>query len=417
MVSFLLIALLGATPALAKDDPTLAYVGVHDGRLTPEAQRALAEQVAEVIEDTRRFEARGPEAAARAMAGREDIVAGDTYLSRGRRLLEDGRILHDQAQPEDAVPVLEQAIQALEAGSEAVDATRDLWDAHLYLGSSHMALGEQVLATRAWEGAVALSPERQPDAARIAPTVVQAYRAVQQGAQTGDLVVKTSGNASVTVNGRAIDDTLEGHPVGRVFVRARYDDGRSGFAVATVTPDETTTVELPPATLALPEIGTSTFAQAQGATSLYKALGQELGSDVIIIAGATEEDTGVIQAYAIASDTFSRPLKVALEGPMDDEVLGALPELLDALGERGTVPSIASVPTAAPVNVSDNTLLAGLLLDPQPVAPPSAGGGVKWWQVAAGGAGAILLGGGITALAVAGGSDGNRGTIIVGPVP
>jgi tetratricopeptide (TPR) repeat protein len=420
MVTAFLLPLLLGSPAHARERATVAIVGLHDPDLDPEGQRALVDRLAEAVEDGRRFEARRPADVARAIAGREEVVLADAFLASGRRLLEDGRILHDQAQPEEAAPVLEQAVDGLQQGMRAVDATRELWEAWLYLGSSHMALGEEEAATAAWRAAVALAPERQPDAARIAPTVVQAYRAVQVEAaqQTGALVVRADGKPRIRMNGRDLGEAparLDAHPAGTVHLRAMAENGAMVYQPVEIVAGEETTATLPPGGLGLPESGDSTFARSRGATDLYKALGAQLDVDFLLVAGG-RDGTASLQVYAPASDTFSRPLEVACGGTCADAIVGSLPELLGVLGEDGTIPSMAAVPSAGPVGTSGNVLLAGLLLDPEPVAAP-ASAGVQWWQLAAAGGGALLLGGGITALAVAGGGGGDRGTIVVGPVP
>lgn len=420
MVVPFLLAGLFSTPSFARERPSVAFVGVHDSGLTAEEQRALAERVIEAIEDTKRFDAFTPNDVALAIAGRESIVLEGAFLTPGRRLLEDGRILHDQAQPEEAVPVLEQAIDGLEAGMPAANATRELWEAYLYLGSSHLSLGDQKAAEAAWAAAVALSPERQPDAARIAPQVVQAYRTVQNRvtATTGSVSVKVEGPpAQVVVNDRAPTSApakVTDNPPGKVHVRARADSGALAYASAEVVAGEDTEVVLTLGEVALPAAGESAFARRRGATDLYKSLGQQAKPDLLLIAGGSD-GTAWLQLYAPAADTFSRPLDFAYEGTLEDETLGALGELLEVASDDGDIPSVATAPTAAAVGTSGNALLAELLLDPNPIAP--AGSSLKWWQLAAGGAGAVVVGGGLTAWAIVGGRSPDQGTIIVGPVP
>lgn len=420
MVVPFLLAGLFSTPSFARERPTVAFVGVHDSGLSAEEQRALTDRVLEAIKDTKRFEPFAPNDVALAIAGRESIVLEGAFLTPGRRLLEDGRILHDQAQPEEAVPVLEQAIQGLEAGMPAANATRELWEAYLYLGSAHLSLKDQEAADAAWSAAVALSPERQPDAARIAPQVVQAYRTVQNrvSPKTGSISVKVEGPAAqVVVNDRAPTSAparIAENPQGKVHVRARADSGAMAYAAAEVVAGEDTEVLLTLGDVALPAAGESAFARKRGATDLYKALGQQAKPDLLLIAGGSE-GTAWLQLYAPAADTFSRPLDIAYEDTLDDEVLAALGDLLEVAGDDGDIPSIATAPTAAAVGTANNALLSELLLDPKPIAP--AASNLKWWHLAAGGAGAVVVGGGLTAWAIVGGRSPDQGTIIVGPVP
>lgn len=426
MVLAFLLAALSSTSAVAKDRPTIAFVGVHDAGLDEAAQRRLAETVADVVEDDKRFDALTPDDVARALVGREELILAEAVFGPGRRLLEDGRILHDQAEPEQAAPVLQQAVDNLEAAMATADSSRDLWEAYLYLGSAHRFLDNEEQAKAAWARAVAINPDRQPDTARIPPATVAAFRAVQaqSRANPGKLVVKAEGAVRFQLNEREIeggtlrlDDVLPG----TVHVRAIGDDGRVAYRALRVTGGETTeaTLELGPATL--PQAGSTEFLKKRATADLYKALGTSSRADLLLVAGRAD-DKATLQVFSPAGDTFSRPLEVAYEGTSEDEIIAALPELLSVVTDAGTLPAIATSPTSAGLDPSANRLLAALLLDPQPLAAPTGGGGrsgrgVKWWQLAAGSAGLIVVGSGVTALAIFAGGDGNQGTIVVGPVP
>jgi tetratricopeptide (TPR) repeat protein len=416
---------LTAIPASAKDLPTLLVVGLHDAGLDAAAQRTASERCIEVIEADKRFAALGPDDLARAVAGREDLILANAWLTSGRRLLEDGRILHDQAQPEDAIPVLEQATLALAEAMVAADATRELWEAYLYLGASRYAIKktkESKEATAAWQAAVALAPERLPDQARVAPQIVQAFRAVQDAARAkpARLVVTVDGDATVQLNDRApvpAPATFENLVPGTVFVRAKASDGRIAFRAVTVAPPTTAPQQaaLVLAEPTLPAGGATSFGRARAMSELYRGLGQQAKPTLLLVAGGSSGNA-TLQFYAPASDAFSKPLDVPCEGTCDDEIAAALPKLLSSLSDDGALPASATTPTAAALETSSNSLLARLLLDPQPVAPVVERR-LKWWQIGAGGAGAVVVGATVTAAAILGGGDGNRGTIIVGPVP
>lgn len=406
--------------ALAKDKPTIAIVGVHDEALDPARQREAVATLTDVISSERRFEIRTPDDVSRMIAGREGVVLAEAYLTGGRRLLEDGRTLHDQAQPEEAIPVLEQAIQSLVDAMPASDATRELWEAHLYLGACHQELGRDADATAAWRTAVALNPDRQPDAARIAPPIVQGYEDTKLDAlkTTGALSVKASGAASVVVNGvdRGTSPVkLDDLPVGPVHIRAKANNGAVAYKAAEVFKDTTASVELELGEPRLPPAGTTRFSRIRAATDLYKTLGKQAPVDLILLVGG-REGQATVQLYAPPADAFSNPLEVSYEGDVIDEVAEALPGLLDVVTDEGRLPSIATTPTAAPLDPADNRMLAGMLLDPQPLAPP-APSGRRTGAFVAGGVGALLVGGAVTGVLLATGGDGNRGTIIVGPVP
>lgn len=420
MVLSFLVATLASTPALAKDRPTIAVVGLHDQAMDIEAQRTATTRLTEAIEATKKFEVYGPDRVAQALAGREELVLSEAYVAAGRRLLEDGRTLHDQAQPEEAIPVLEQAVRTLTEAMVATDDSRELWETYLYLGSAYTAENKGKNASEAWSAAVALNPERQPDAARMAPGIVQGYRDVRAArlAKPGKLKVDAPGGAKVFVNGLERGTgtvSLNGLPPGTVHVRVRADGGSTDYAAAEVVSGETTTVALEPADVALPSPGESKFARSRTTTDLYRALGQQAKVDLIVLAGG-RDGTGTVQLYAPPADAFTSPLEVTYEGTADDEVIAAIPGVLEVVTEAGTIPALATAATAAALDPSDNRLLASLLLDPQPVTI-AEGSGIKAWQLVAGGAGALLIGGGVTAAVIAGNGGERGGTIVVGPVP
>jgi len=421
MVLSFLLALGLSTTAQAKDRPTVAVVGVHDEALDPAQQRMAVETLSQAITDDKRFEVMGPDDVARALAGREDLVLAEAYLTPGRRLLEDGRILHDQAQPEEAIPVLEQAVDSLSAAMAGADATRELWEALLYLGASHQELGHDAAAEEAWSAAVAINSERQPDAARLAPTIVRGYLANRDAAlkNTGGMTLKVQGQATIEVNGRdqgSAPVKLEGMPAGTIHVRARGPAGAVAYRAVQILPGTSGTVELELGGITLPSAGDTRFGRIRATTDLYKALGKESEVDLLLVAGG-HEGTASVQLYAPPADAFSNALEVPYQGDTVDELANALPGLLEAVGDEGTLPAIATSPTAAPLDPADNVLLAGMLLDPKPLAPPPPPRGRRTGAIVAGGVGAVLIGGAVTGVILATGGDGNRGTIIVGPVP
>src|SRR5690606_36950496 len=121
----------------------------------------------------------------------------------GRRLLDDGRHLYNQAQPEDAVPVLRRAIASLELGQAAAADVRDLWEAWVYLGTSLQALERADEADAAFRSAAALSPARSPNPGLFPPPVVQAWAAARDAlrAQAVTLRIDAPGDALLLLDG------------------------------------------------------------------------------------------------------------------------------------------------------------------------------------------------------------------------
>ncbi|MFK7930981.1 MAG: hypothetical protein AB8H79_22540, partial [Myxococcota bacterium] len=89
MVLCFLVATLASTPALAKDRPTVAVVGLHDADLDLEGQRAAVDRITAWLNKSGGVDAWGPDEVARAIAGSEELVRNEAYVSSGRRLLED----------------------------------------------------------------------------------------------------------------------------------------------------------------------------------------------------------------------------------------------------------------------------------------------------------------------------------------
>ena len=372
------------------------------------------------IESDGRASASSADDVARTIAGRELAVLADAVASPGRRLLEDGRILHDQAQPDEAVPVLEQAVTELGQAMTIVDVSRDLWDALLYLGAAHLALGDEEAASRAWAEAAVLTPERQPDSARLPPTVTGRFAAIQTevAETTGALDIRATDATSLTVDGREIgQDTaqISALPAGKHHIRARGADGRAAYQLVEVAPGRTSKVEL---ALGPPQLGVAAatdFARGRQTADLYRGLAVAGGLDLVLVAGG-REGKGFAQLFSPTADRFSAPIQVGYIGALDDELVEIVPELLGALDAEGRLTVAGSGSTAAPLDPSANLLLGQLLLAPKSVAPAAPGRAGRGWIYAAGGAtAALLLGGGIAAAALA--PDGERGTIIVGPVP
>lgn len=394
-------------------------VGLHDASLEPAAQQEAAATVADALKSDGRLRPLSPQELARALAGRERAVLTDAVVGPGRRLLEDGRIFHDQAQPEEAVPVLESAIVELESAMTVVDTSRDLWEALLYLGASHLALDDEPSARASWRAAVALNPDRQPDASKVPPSVVAAYRAAKAAAyeDRGGLRVRAPGARAISLNGREVGtDALQREDLvaGRHHVRALGEGALAAYSVVEVQPGQIAEVslDLGPAPLGVP--ATSPFAQARQTTELYRALGVYTGTDLLLVAGGAD-GVGSAQLYAPSADAFSERVSFSYSGRLDRGLVGALPRVMESIDSTGRLDPSKVGPTAAPLDPSSNQYLAALLLDPVKPEPGEGKSRRRWTYVVAGAAGTLVVGGVISAFALSQGGD--RGKIIVGPVP
>lgn len=418
MLSILLLLGLCNT-ADAKDRPTVALVGVHDGALDTAEQERIAKGLASALEADRRVDPVLPGDLARALAGREPSILRDAASGPARRLLEDGRILHDQAQPEEAIPVLEQAIGDLEQAMDITDTSRDLWEARLYLGSSYLSTGLAAEARETWVAAIVTNPERQPDPARLPPSVVQSYREAQAGVvdQVGTVELAAPGARAITLDGREVGadkarvpDVLAGIHHSRAtgpgamvaHQRIEVRDGETAQAP----------LELKAAPLSLP--ATTDFARVQRTTDLYRTLGLHTKTDLVLVAGVHNGE-GMIQVYSPSAERFSEPVRFAYTDTPATALIAALPNALDRLDESGSLSRDASSSSSGPLDPSSNRLLAHMLHDPKVPLPAPARSKNTWLYAAGGAAAALLVAGGVTAAALSSGGD--KGTIIVGPIP
>ncbi|MFT7521610.1 MAG: tetratricopeptide (TPR) repeat protein [Kiritimatiellia bacterium] len=417
---FLLATMVSTSALAAKGETTIAVVGLHQSGLTTEQQSKAIAQIVQAIESRKGFDALDETQVAWAITGREEIVLQEAFLGPGRRLLEDGKILHNQAQPEDAILTLQDAAETLLGGMTSANASRDLWETWVYLGSSHLAVGDEDEAKNAFATAVALNPEREPNPAKLSPLVVQGYaEALRNALKTpGELSVKVTSEAAVFINEREIG-TAPAHTAGlapgQVHVFVRGPDGANSYRAVNVVAGEHTKVELTLGQARLGKPAQSNFARSQQTTNLYKAIGKQCKVDLVLVVGNTEDSKLAMQLYSPIADTFSRPLDLALGDSAAKVAAASVGQLLEVVTSEGNIASIATTPSAAPLDIGSNVLLTQILLAPLPSQAPSTR--LKTWQLAAGGAGLLMVGGGLTAGLIAGARGPDHGVIIVGPVP
>ena len=446
--------------ALAAETTHLAVVGVHDAELTPQQQEKIIQEISETVDASGKARAIHGEQVAIAIQGREQIVLREALLNSGNTALQNGKNLYNQALPDEAAPVLEMAIRELEQGIVGANVTKDLWEAYLYLGSSQLGLDNADAATRAFAAAAALSDSRAPSPAVFPPFVIEAFEAARaqiSGSRTDLVITVPDSGATVYLNGEEQGQgslTLSGVLPGTHHILAR-GDGTQAYRVVEVPIPEGTAVpdapapdapapdapapDAPPSSegtaealpqlevsleLGVPVLGTASETapgRSRQIGSLYRALGEHSEDvDLYLLAGINEEWLH-LQLYAPRADTFSKQVEIKYGGDTASETVQALPLLLNLLDKNGDLPTTATVPTAAPLDIGANTELAMLLTQPRPTtATPSAAssGKKKVWGVVAGIATAsVLAGGGYAtyALVTRDGGAAGSGTIVVGP--
>jgi len=436
-----LLGILYSSTALAAEPVQLAVVGVHDAELTPQDQQKVIDDFLEIIGDSGKAEGIHGTQVATSIQGREQIIVREALLSSGNQALQNGKNLYNQALPEDAIPVLEAAILQLEQGVIGANSTKALWEAHVYLGTSHQSLEKNDAAHAAFRAAAALNPSRAPNPALFPPFVIEAFNATRAevSSQTTDLVVTVDeSDATLYLNGEERgtgSTTIPGVLPGRHFLLAR-GSGKQAFQVVDVpapgataetpAPEETPAPASPPEeapeapadgtpatpaapsitvdlTLGSPVLGTmaaTPAARSRQIGTLYRSLGEHsVDVDLFLLAGVSEEWL-YLQLYAPDADAFSKQVEIRYSGELQTEATQALPLLLNVLDKNGHLPTAATVPTAAPLDIGANAELATLLTQPKPLVTTGGGGqadkkqGVKPWAIVAGVVAAGALGGG-----------------------
>src|SRR5437868_3409486 len=119
-----------ALPAVAgaQSRPNIAVVGLHQPGTSFDDEKLAVGELVTAITATNRFDAIDASVMQDHIRGREEIVLEEAFFGPGRRLLDDGRLLYEQAQPADAIPVLQEAVETLRVGMSTANSSRDLWE-------------------------------------------------------------------------------------------------------------------------------------------------------------------------------------------------------------------------------------------------------------------------------------------------
>ena len=204
---FLMFTLLLTSSASARERTTIAVVGIHQEALTPDAQNAAVIELAEAIERSKKFDALVPSDLTWLIQGKEEVILQDAFGRTGRRLLEDGKTLYAQAQPEEAIPVLEAATDALTQTMSVTHAQNVLWEALFILGTAQLAIDAS--PERAWTQAVVLNPDREPNSSQYPPNIIEKYQVIQEKMLT------QRGMLSIEANEPGVTVWVNGAPQGR----------------------------------------------------------------------------------------------------------------------------------------------------------------------------------------------------------
>jgi tetratricopeptide (TPR) repeat protein len=402
-LSLCLATATGAHRAEAARKPEVAVIGVHVKGQDVPASELSGNTLSAALEDAAKVDALELYDLRVRLSGREPLVLEAAFLGPGRSRLEEGRVLYERADFEPAAEVLAQAIPALEDGSLGTSDIKDLLDALLLLGLARFGLGEPDAAAEPWSRLVELDPNRQLDPVNFPPKVVQGFETVRQQVLSkpkGTLVIDAPDDATVHVDGLKIDDRSVKLPPGDHFVVVRAGDGGQRADRVSV-PASTKTVWTA-------DLQTTITGGGEGQSELlYRALGQHLEVDFVLLAGILPDGKAGLQLYEPRTGSFSKVVTVDAGADPVSSLTDGMPTLANYLSDAGTLRPDRVARNALSVDLATNALLTDLLLDPEPVGEVREVVGKTPWYLWAGVA--VVAAGGAAGLAIALQPDDNTG--------
>ena len=429
-----LAGLLWSGVALAgADTPEIAVVGVHVEGLDEQSAREAAARVALALTQTGRMSPVEPDVVRERLAGREAVIVEAAFLGPGRRALDEGRILYERAEFDDAITALKGGVALLEEALPATTDNRLLIDALLMQGLTHFSVGDEEPARAAFERVALLDPTRRLDPVNYSGPTVEFFdqaRAAVEARGVGALEVTGEDGAQVYVDGRArgqVPVRVEGLPAGSHSVLVVGTEGRRAFEQIEVA--QTRVASVQPALVAglWVAAGTTDEAAARQTEQLYEALGAYVDAELVLVAGQSGPGEVAVQLYEPRTGNFSKVFRASGDDPVADLADGVV-GLAGFLDDGGALRTDKVFGRAAPLDIGTNGLLLDMLLDPQPAGRQGAvdpvagqddgGRGVPWYLWA--GVGAVAAGGAATtAILLTSGEAGpsDAGTITVGPMP
>lgn len=426
MLALSLLLQLALHPAFAGTTPKAYVVGLHVPGLLGEAPGDAADALAKALDATGKVDALDPGETSRVIAGREALILDGYALGPGQKRLQEGRVLYDRAEPDQAIPVLQDAVNQLADGLAVSTDVRSLHEALMLLGVSYVGLGDEPAAREAFQRSAILDPSRELDAVNYPPSVVSLFNDVRASvakASPARLTVSASMDAELFIDGKSrgpVPDTSVALVPGTHYVLVRAANGASHFESVVMVAGGTATVDALLAERSVGPAEASVPARSRQTRELYTAVGKYATGGLVVFGGVLPSGQVALQLYSPASGNFSK----MLTGDAGDDPVGAIVDLAPALAayisDSGDVRSDRVSAQVAALDVSENDVLAGLLYDP----PDNTGSvvverrGPKWYVWA--GLGAAVAGGGAAVTAVAlsgGGGDTTGGTVTFGPIP
>jgi hypothetical protein len=132
---------------------------------------------------------------------------------------------------------------------------------------------------------------------------------------------------------------------------------------------------------------------------LYRALGEHLDVDFLLLAGVVDGNQAGMQLYEPRTGSFSKVVKFDAGGDPVSSLTDGMPTLANYISDAGTLRADRVGRKALEVDLSTNALLTDLLLDPEPVGEVREVAAKTPWYLWAGVA--VVAAGGAAGLAVA----------------
>jgi tetratricopeptide (TPR) repeat protein len=406
--------------------PEVAVVGLHVPGTPEDEARATNDALVAALDATGKVDAVGPDEVARRIAGREPLILAGIFLGPGQKLLDEGRILLERADPDGAVQTLERAVSALRDGMAATTDNRAFLEALLLLGVARATIGENDKARSAFEEVILFDPGRELDRVNYPPRIVDLFTEVRlemQRAGSGALIVNASQpGAQVFVDGRdagRVPASVSGLLAGEHYVLVLGDKGHRNFEAVSVQSGKTTPLHVSLETRTLAEPAENDRERSRQVRELYRSLGEHVQTDLVLVGGLSTDRQLTLQLYSARAGSFSKIISVdpgGNPGAAAVDVVASLASFPTSTGDlRGDKVSV-QIP---PLDIDANPVLSDLLLDPEPqIRVVTERSGLRWYVWA--GAGALVAGGaaGLTLSLIGGESDdGQHGTIVFGPIP
>jgi len=430
-LGFLLVPQDALAGQSIKNTATVAVVGLHVEGSDAEAEQAIGLLIKE-MQKVKGLSPVSPTAVRLQLMGRESIVLEDAFLSPGRALADEGEVLMDRADFESAIEVLENAVQALEDGMAGATDIKDLVDTLLLLGLAQASVGEVDAARAAYKRVVVLDPTRSLDTIRYSPKIVTLFDQVREQVlmlPPAQLVVRAPEKAQVLVDGRDMGESparANGLPAGLHYVHIVGQSGQRDFAGVTLDPNDSEVYTGTFEGRVIAQPAATRIAMATQVERIYRALGEHLQVDLVLLGGEIGNDRVGMQLYEPRTGLFSKGVATKVDGDPAMALVDLLPSLSKYITETGALQADRVSRKVVPLDISTNHILADALLEPKSTDVPVAGtegGRVAWWVWA--GAGAVALAGGGTAAILMNKTEDPgdeppvavQGTIVVGPIP